>query len=338
MGSLQWLTRRIASQPIAVQYCSDVIRFMQIKGFAEHSIHDAIEVANNDHVGILDALSSFRGKRCVVCLSPKDALVQHVRTDINDDSQLLDKLVRHDERWKHAEIRSVCIKTTGPGINAQQELLCVGVNRAFAQNVVRKLETAGAQVIAVTVPLYASIRAFDKLHRRDGDDKITSMLIDMDELVSMVMISHGSNCVFAHRVESCTSEVSETWGVELEPALLPISTAKSAETERRDETNPRGLCSVRENVASGEKKFVVELERCLRHHDTLFPERTIDRVIFTGCGAIDTERCAAIATELGIVSFIADPSAWIKGATKIASGPSWTTAAGLCLRYSEGAA
>ncbi len=340
MGSFAWLTRRISPQPIAVHFGSDVIRFMQIKGFAEHSIHDAIEVANNDHVGISDALLSFRGKRCVACLSPKDALVQHIRTEINDESHLLKKLVRHDERWEHAEIRSVCVKTTGSGLDARQELLCVGINRTLAQGVVRKLETAGAQVIAVTVPLYASIRAFDKLYRRDGDDKITSMLIDMDELVSMVMISHGSNCVFAHRVESCTSEVRETWGAEIEtePALLPISTLTHAETERRNETNPRGLCGVQGNASGGEKKFVGELVRCLRHHDTLFPERTIDRVIFTGSGAIDTERCASIASELGITSFIADPSAWIKGASEIASGPSWTTAAGLCLRYSERAA
>jgi hypothetical protein len=36
--------------------------------------------------------------------------------------------------------------------------------------------------------------------------------------------------------------------------------------------------------------------------------------------------------------YISDPSAWISGASDLAGGPAWTTAAGLCLRYSEIAA
>jgi|TARA_B100000959_G_C14944631_1_gene609319 Tfp pilus assembly PilM family ATPase len=314
---------------------------MQINNAKDHVIQDAIEVGLDDSSGITEALTSFKGRRCVVCLSPKDALIQHIRTELNcSDEHIHTRLIKHDETWGNAEIRYVCVKTTGSGTNTGQELLCVGVNRTLSSNMVDTLESAGARVIAVTVPLYASIRAFDSLYRRDGDEILTSMLIDMDERVSMVMISHGANCVFAHCVESCSSKEKAMWEPEQKrnPSLLPISTPETSEGERRGEHNPRGLQGLQEDNASEETKFVGELERCLRHHDALFPDRTIDRIIFTGCGAVNTQKCSAIASGLGISGYIADPSAWITGASEIAGGPSWTTTAGLCLRYAEMAA
>jgi Tfp pilus assembly PilM family ATPase len=234
------------------------------------------------------------------------------------------------------------VKTTGSGSQAKQELLCVGIDRTLSLQVVENLESVGAEVVAVTVPLYASIRAFDKLYRRDGDEKITSMLIDMDEQSSMVMIAHGANCVFAHRIESdVTSTPTNEWKAKTETIqqnTLTLSTAEGNEFERRNENNPRGLRGIQGNGNRLNESLAGELERCLRHHDALFPDRVVDRVIFAGCGANDTEYCSSIASELGISGFVADPSEWMNDSSGLAGGPMWTTAAGLCLRYSENVA
>ncbi|MBT6164612.1 MAG: hypothetical protein HOH93_01730 [Phycisphaerae bacterium] len=341
MGTTTWLTRSFSPPPIAVQFGSDGIRLMQLKSKRELDIQSAVEVAAGDYAGIAEAFASFKGKECVVCLPSTDVLIQHIRVAIDaDDDAIQSELTKIDARWQHAEIRNVCVKTTGTNTTAKQELLCVGVNRIESQRIVENLESAGATVRAVTVPLYASIRAFDKLYRRDGDEKITSMLIDMDESSSLVMIAHGANCVFAHRIESCTDQVNEVWEPEVaqEPALLPISSANSGEFERREDSKPRGLYEIPNNSQGVEALILGELERCLRHHDALFPDRAVDRVIFTGRGANDTDRCAAIATVLGLEGFVADPSAWIAGASDLAGGPAWTTTAGMCLRYAKEAA
>lgn len=350
MGSFNWLTRRISSAPIAVHFGSDVVRFMQTKGSSkgcsEPKIQGALEVSSDDEGGLAVALSSFKGKRCVACISAKDVLVQHIRIGADEDEKgMLERLLQHDSRWGNAEIRNVCVKTTGSGSQAKQELLCVGIDRTLSMQVVDSLESAGAEVIAVTVPLYASIRAFDKLYRRDGDEKITSMLIDLDAESSMVMIAHGSNCVFAHRIESDISsqatQATDQWNSHTESStqqVLPISATQGNEFERRNEESPRGLREIQGNEERLQASFSSELERCLRHHDALFPDRVVDRVIFAGSGATDTEHCSSIASELGISGFVADPSEWMDDSTGLAGGPSWTTAAGLCLRYSESAA
>jgi Tfp pilus assembly PilM family ATPase len=268
--------------------------------------------------------------------------VQHVRVALDSDEGAIRlRLVKCDPRWGDAEIRNISITTTGGSSNPKQELLCVGIERQKTREIIEKIESAGGEVIAVTVPLYASIRAFDQLYRRDGDEKITSLLIDMDENASMVMIAHGANCVFAHRLDTNTKAQNDTPDKQWQgtPSLTPLSSESSTtDFERRSENQPRGLQCTEASEQSIEEKLEHELERCLRHHDALFPERAVDRVIFTGRGASDTDRCSAIASKLGIAGFIADPSAWIAGADDYASGPAWTTAAGICMRYAEKAA
>ena len=339
---LRWLTHSFASQPIAIHFGSDVVRMMQIKNNKDRNLQSALEVALTDSAAIKIALSSFKGNRCVVSISSSEVLVQHIRVPLDADEKTIRlSLVKCDPRWGDAEIRNICITTTGGSSNPKQEFLCVGIERQKTSDMIEKIESAGGEVLAVTVPLYASIRAFDQLYRRDGDEKITSLLFDMDENASMVMIAHGANCVFAHRLDTKTKSQDDKAFQEWQstPSLTPVSSNTATnDFERRCENQPRGLQSTETSEHSIEEKLEQELERCLRHHDALFPERAVDRVIFTGSGASDTARCSAIASNLGIAGFIADPSAWIAGAKDVAVGPAWTTAAGICMRYSEKAA
>jgi len=163
----------------------------------------------------------------------------------------------------------------------------------------------------------------------------------MDENSSMVMIAHGASCVFAHRLDAepkmKNEDVDQKW--ESTPSLTAISTGSpDNEFERRCENEPRGLHGMQPSTETIEEKLERALARCLRHHDALFPDRAVDRVIFTGRGAGDTDTCAAIASKLGVAGYVADPSAWISGAEEYAAGPAWTTAAGICMRYAEQAA
>ena len=335
MGSFRWLNRNFSPPPIAIHFGSDVVRMMQIRDAKKQALQGVCEVAKEDFGGIAEAISTFRGKRCVVSLPSSDVLVQHIRVPLEADGQVIrERLVQHDTKWGNSEIRQACVTTTGGSGSSKQEILCVGVDRDISEQVVTNLENAGAEVEAITVPLYASIRAFDQLYRRDGDDKITSMLIDFDADYSMVMIAHGSNCVFAHQLSAANDDSpTDTW--EPSPPLLPVHESTQGEFERRNDQEPRGLYGVQETTHTVDSQCALQLQRCLRHHDALFPNRSVERVIFTGCGANDTDRCSAIASELGISGFVADPSAWISGAADLASGPAWTTVAGLCMRYAE---
>lgn len=340
--ALRWLTNSFNSQPIAIHLGSDVVRMMQIRGTKDWHLQSAVEVASSDSGAIKVALSSFKGKNCVVSIASSEVLVQHVRVPIEaDENEIRNRLIQHDKQWSDAEIRHTGITTTGSSGNPRQEMLCVGIGAEKIKEIISIINEAGGEVLAVTVPLYASLRAFDQLYRRDGDENITSLLIDMDEDSSVVMIAHGANCVFAHRFDSVHKiEKKETeTKQDVTQSLRPIATVQvDNEFERRGENEPRGLIGVQDSNESIEEKLTIELERCLRHHDALFPERAVDRVIFTGQGATNTDKCAAIASKLGIAGYVSDPSAWIEGAKDYVSNPAWTTTAGICMRYAEEAA
>jgi len=337
METFAWLTKRISPQPIAVQFGSDVIRLMQLKG-SKLELQNAVEVAIDDITGLLEAIKTFKGKQCVACIAGNDVLIQHIRVGKQEEEKIREKLMEINSKWFDAEIRTVCSKTTGSGSSTKQELLCVGVPRTVLSRVVKYLHSADATVIAVTVPLYPSIRAFDQLYRCDRDEKITSMLIDLDEEFAMVMIAHGANCVFAHRIHLGNSTEETNWQAKKVKNFSLHSSALSnvkANFARREERTARGVVGPKETSECMEAYLVGELERCVRHHDSLFPNRVVDRVIFAGYRANDTERCAGIASSLGMSGFVADPSAWINSTSALAMGPAWTTNFGMCLRYLE---
>ena len=339
MGLIHTLTRTIAKSPIAIHFDSEVIRLMQFDGGKQPTLNNAVEVPRNDECGLKEAISSLKGNNCILCVPSHDVLVQHIKVSNGTDFDAIrEKLIQQDSKWAQSEIRHLCVSTSGSGStgSVKQELLCMGIDKAVSQHHVELVESAGGIVRSVTIPLYASICAFDKLYRREGDEKITSMLIDFDTHASMIMIAHGRNCVFAHRLGSPPVMKEKEW--EAPNSMKQVSVSSKDEFERREQQEPRGLHAIEKNIEPMDQQLKRELSRCLQHHDALFPQRAIDRIIFSGTSASNTDVCASIATSLGISGYIAEPSAWIDGASETACGPSWTTVAGTCLRYTKDAA
>lgn len=339
MGIQKRFTRASAKPPVAIHFGNDdVVRFMQISGENELVLEASFEVSANDDVGLREATSCFHSRKAVVSVPSSEILLRHIRVDCNArDDEVVQKLCEQNGSWSHASIRQLPIFTNirdGSNSQLQQELLCIGVSHAMIDRCVSTVERAGMDVRRVTVPVHATLRAFDKLYRRDGDEMITSMVVDMDKEQTIAMIAHGMNLVVASTLQY-KPETTSTQQWKSTPALIRAG-ANGREFERRGEILPRGLAEPNSSLESCcENTFVEELRGCTRHHSSLFPERPIDRIVFCGGGALKTELCASVATELGLHGFIADPSAWISGAEELASGPIWTTVAGLCFAYAR---
>jgi len=342
MGIRNGLFSGKAKQPIAAHFGNDgIIRLMQLQGTREQAMHASFEVADGDQVGLSEALTCFNSTNVVVSVPSSKMLLTHIRVDCNaTDEEVVELLCERDQAWKDASIRQLPIFTnlrTGTKSNLQQELLCVGVQEEVLDHCLETLEGASLNVKKITVPIHATLRAFDRLYRREGDTLITSLVVDTDQKQTIAMIAHGMNLVVAAalKYKSDSSNV-KIW--DSKPVLVPVGEPTS-EFERRNELPPRGLRQPEKTQCGTDTHvhdlLIEELQGCMRHHSLLFPERAIDRVVFSGSGALQTEDCASVATKLGIQGFVADPSAWITGAEESVSGPIWTTVAGLCLACSE---
>ena len=330
--------------PVAVHFGNDdIVRLMQINGTRDLTLQASFEVPANDIAGLREAADCFRSRQSVISVSSTNVLLTHIRVACNaSDDEVIEKLCQRNEEWNDALIRQLPIYTnirSSGKQHLQQELLCVGVNRAVLEQCVSTMEAASLRVRCVTVPMHATLRAFDRLYRRDGDDSVTSMVVDIDHVQTIAMIAHGLNLVVAGILQSTLAPAgTKRW--QASPALIPAGQLGSDNFERRGQTPPRGLSSAHRQVQHTQGlpekgTLVEELHGCISHHSSLFPDRAIDRIVFTGSGALHTDVCASIADDLALQGFIADPSAWISGAEDLASGPVWTTVAGMCLAYSE---
>ena len=324
--------------PVAFHFGNDdVVRLMQINGQGEPELEASFEVSASDDVGLKEATSCFRSRRAVVSVPSSEILLRHIRMDCNArDDEVVQKLCEQNDAWSHASIRQLPILTSirrGSHLQMQQELLCIGISHGVIDRCVSIVERAGMDVRRVTVPVHATLRAFDKLYRREGDETITSMVVEMDKKQTIAMIAHGMNLVVASILQHKTQQ-SPKQECSSVPALIP-TVSSGNEFERRGDVLPRGFAEpTHVSTICGDNTFVEELRGCIGHHSSLFPERAIDRIVFSGCGALQKEMCSSVATDLGLQGYIADPSAWISGAEELASGPIWTTVAGLCFAYS----
>jgi Tfp pilus assembly PilM family ATPase len=82
-----------------------------------------------------------------------------------------------------------------------------------------------------------------------------------------------------------------------------------------------------------------EISMCLRYHESIFPERRVDRAIFIGGEARHIGLCQHIARTLRLPAQVADPMAGIaRTGSEPTAGvdfrqgqPGWALALGLCL-------
>ncbi len=343
MGLRTRSTLGSSKPPVAVHFGNDgIVRMMQITGSKDLSLQASFEVSFNDHAGLVEAVSCFSSRQAVISVSTSDVLLSHIRVACSaSDDEVIAKLCEKNKEWNHVSIRQLPIYTnirSNGQQELQQELLCVGVNKGVLEKCVSDIEATSLEVRCVTVPIHATLRAFDRLYRREGDEATTSMVVDIDDKQTIAMIAHGVNLVVASTLQyKLASSSKPKWTTSR--ALIPAGEYGCDNFERRGQSTPRGLSTPHYEPSKAEvtrvESLVEELQGCIRHHSSLFPDRALDRIVFTGSGALDADVCASIATDLELQGYIADPSAWIKGAEELACGPVWTTVAGICLAYSE---
>lgn len=82
-----------------------------------------------------------------------------------------------------------------------------------------------------------------------------------------------------------------------------------------------------------------ELKLCLRHHQNMFPDAPVEKLIFLGGGAKNVENCQGIARRLRVAAQVGDPLARLaRGKAAQSTGvnldepqPGWAVPFGLCL-------
>jgi Tfp pilus assembly PilM family ATPase len=317
----------------------------------------------------------FKGKRVVCAIPSSRSVCRHMQFTSGDAASITGQAstlfpmllgVDHTSMLvKHYEVGHVGRAKPGSG---KTEVICMGVERRLVDELMGAIVGCKAEPVGMHSEFTAIIRAFAHITRRQEDQKLVSLYVDLGAGTTKVVLAHGMNLVFARSVEFGGRHLDDAVAEALKSdrdgarqkrlALIPsgpgASTPVVPRNEATDQERRRGAPAsgltpdIREapvldalpgNVDEPLEILTDEIATSLRYYEALFPDRKIDRVLFVGGEARHLGLCQHLARTLKLPAQIADPMASVsRTGREPATGvdfkvpqPGWAVALGLCL-------
>lgn len=292
---------------------------------------------------------AFHGRQCVLSLPAEATFVQHIKIPRMNKEEI-PVAIRTELRGKlpydvdEAVVRYVVAGDLPSDSEAKQEIIVVCVSRSLINSYLAMSRRAKLDVIGINIESCAVVECFNRLFRRDADVHRTILYIDMGTDSTQVVFSHGSHIVFARNLK--------IGGIDFDQALaegmqLPVDQAHSL---RQDMLEDHGEQSTKTEIYRlMERPMNVlsnELNKCMRYHESIFHNRSIERAIFLGGQAYDKQLCQSLAQMLNLPAQIGDPLVRVKrvnteglksGLDQRAPQPDWAVAVGLCIGATKAA-
>jgi Tfp pilus assembly PilM family ATPase len=144
----------------------------------------------------------FKGKRAVVSMHSGQTLTQHMQIADTEGVKREDAIkaqlqMQMNVLPQNIVVRSIEVCAVHRNGQARTEMICFAIAKDTVMKSVELLKKCKLEVVGVHTEAMATVRAFEHIHRRAEDDKITTLYIDMGWSGTRVAISHGKQLVFA---------------------------------------------------------------------------------------------------------------------------------------------
>lgn len=372
------------SCPIGVDIGSEHIRLVQFQNdggtpvlIAAGSCQIAPEVRNDadrrnqfivEQIKKMLSASEFRGLKAVISLPASSIFIHHLRINKMSGPELV-KALPFEVQGKlpfdasAAMLRHVVVGEIYGGQEAKNEVILMAASRSAVAKHLAIIERAKLEIQALHVEPCAIIACFSHFFRRETDEKATTLFLDIGASNTKAIITHGYHMVFAKNIPTAGERFNRAVSAQLnipysEARMLRVKLAAPegrgdqvhdlGATPTDDALTPRIQESVSQQVNQAVKEpldeLVRELQYCVRYYESVFPARTIDRILFVGGEAQSKPLCQHIAKRLHLPASVGDPMAWInhQGGASLVAGvdrrlaqPAWSVAMGLSLGLNE---
>jgi type IV pilus assembly protein PilM len=326
--------------------------------------------------------SGFRGKQVVTCLPANVMALQHLRM-VKMSAEEFAKALPYEAAGKlpfdakRAVLRHTFSTEVYQNGEARQEVIVMAAPRDAVDRHLNLLSRQKLEVVGIHVEPNAVIECFGHLYRRKGDENISTMFIDMGAGSTHVVIAHGKTLVFAkhvpvggdtlNRLVADGLKVSvaqakdmrirasrqQAQAVRLPEGVVGIGADQNTHPLGRQNTAGAGMAGidaetvkkVNEATAGAVETVIGDLQLCMRYYESIFPGRTVDRVIFVGGESRHIPMCQRIAQRLGVPATLGDPLARLVKESANTGGvdvrqaqPGWAIAVGLAIGLAPAAA
>lgn len=363
-----WFAPR--ANPIGVDFGSDCLRLAQVQNVGgEYRLVAAASADVPSHVrhslqarltffveSVRDLLAQgqFHSRQAVLSLPASCMYIQHLRMAKMDEAETK-KALPWEARGKlpidpsAALIRHVIAGEVYQDTEPKHEVIVIAAAREIVNQFLAAAAKARLDVVGMNVEPKAIVDCFSHIYRRKGDEESTCCFLDMGWCGSRAVIANGQQIFFARTIpiggEHFTKAVAQALNISAEEAKLlrirlcheqsgvDLAVAEGASQDPRASAVEQACC---QPLA----KLIEELDLCRRYHESTFPSKPVDRLIFVGGEASHRWMCQQIAKELGLAAQVGDPLSRMARTCDlgIASGidrrhpqPAWAVAIGLSL-------
>lgn len=253
------------------------------------------------------------------------------------------------------------------------EVICMATPRDFIKKLLSGLKEQRLEPVGMHSEFAAAIRSFESVNRRAADQTKTTLYLDLGCGTSKVVIAHGASMVFARPIDVGGRLFDETianqtkWDLpevrRVRFALENLCPSRSRPAAATPASTLPGMALLAAGMRSGGAEpatavvpvaapstpepdltepiemLTDEILLCLRYHESLFPGRKVERVIFLGGESKSRALCQQIARTLKLPAQLADPIARVArtgeettvGVDFKQPQPAWAVALGLAI-------
>jgi Tfp pilus assembly PilM family ATPase len=162
--------------------------------------------------------AGFKGKRAVCAIPAGQTFIKHMQFPKADNLPLADLvqtgvpaalncgpdalILRHfavEGALPPGNTMSHDPDSAGGGV--RQEVICMAAAREFVERLMQTIRDCHLQCVGIHPEAVATIKAFEHINRRVGDQHVSTMYLDLAAGTTKVWIAHGSTLVFAKTIQ-----------------------------------------------------------------------------------------------------------------------------------------
>jgi type IV pilus assembly protein PilM len=327
--------------PIGVDLGSSAAKLVQIRlvnGGAELLACGTIPIPRHiqgDQLARLDYLAkhiprvlkdeNFKGKKCILALPASNTFVRHVRVPKRDRQSTKEAVLQAVQvelpyPIDEAILRHIVAGDIYEGGGIRQEVIVVAMLQSTLRAYLNMFTRIGLDVLGVSVEPVAIVNCFTTLL---ADPDQTTVFVDLGMSSTQVTISRGQKIVFSRNLEGGADHLNRiiAQGLDVEPGEVRLM--------RMDMQNGKDLQETGEEIRRWTGLWLNgicgEVDKCLRYYESVFRTREMERLIFTGGQAQDTDLCRALAEHLNLPAQIGDSLALLGNTDGVkTASPGWS--------------
>ena len=259
------------------------------------------------------ARTDFYGTNVVTCLSNDCLQIKSFRVDTAHSDridQLLPEIVteRFDINSETNEIRYLVAGNVYQGEEIKNEIILFAVDNETVKQHIDTIEETGLNPVGIDTIPCALFRCFQRSLRRQEDQQLISVFVDVASHFTTVIIGRGRQIIFVKQIplagRQINMAVASRLGISIGEAATLRAKLRHATSDEIGLATKQGVIDAMSQVI---EQLAKEVSLCFNYYAVTFRGEQPQEVFFTGGEAYEDALLSALKRHLGVEIKIAQP-------------------------------